>query len=1508
MGESKRNLPLRLLRIVMLAVISVFSLLILAGLFLHFPFVQKKLAVIAENQVYKKTGMPVSLEKIKIALPYRLAVENIYAPGTNKDTLLLASSVSVKIDPLELFKGEIRVLLVKIEDTYARIIRDSTGDTLNLHPYISAFSGEDREQERPEKQRNKFSLGIEKIKLENLRLSYLDRSRPKQGDGVDFSDIALTGFNAEINNTFIGGDQIRSEIEQLSFAEKSGFSVDRLSSSFFIDTAQVKIKNFLLQTPHSNLQYSLLLDADSSLQSQNDISSYRADLDLQASAIGITDILYLLPAPPEDMDLDLLTGRKIHLSGKIRGSTEKIEFSRLQASVDNTFIDATGSVSGADNLPTAGIMLRIDSLATTESNLSLFTPGDFLPADINLPSGLGMSAYIEGSLSSLSASLDISSDYGDIMLIARSSLPDSIPGKRDFSTQIRTDSFDLGRLLSADTIGIIEQSAFISGSLDTGSFSNPEIILSSEIKRFELMAYTYRDLSLKGSYSDNIINAGAASRDSSLLFNASGTLDMTDSLPAYSFSLDLENANLHRLNLATADMRAEGKLDLGMQGNEPGNLNGEARLTDIIISMEERQGRLDSLKAVIMNKKDSTALSLRSKALTADYNGNLELNELPSAIRQFISRYINISSDSAAAYDSPGRFELSVQLAGSSMYNEILVPDLDTLLPVNIRATFSAAENDFSLHAGIPGLTYNGATIDTLQIDIYTKQNNTLNYDIKFGQLTAGSLATGKTLIQGYAHADTLYTGLSIPAGEGPYKYFVNAAMTQSGNRQRLWFVQDTMILNSKKFNITENNYVELQEQDIRFNDMQLFSGDQRISIERTAINDTAGKAYLLSLSDFSLDNFSGIIEDDQELISGMISGNVSLDPSLQPARYNADLVLSDLLIYNDTIFNRINLQADNDEKGIINVLLRSEGKINSLTFTGNIEPQENITALDMDLQIGNINLASLAPLLSEQLGELEGGISGELYLRGTANEPLLTGSMLMTDVRALPYYLNTLLVIEDQRLEIDDNNVLFNNFTLKDKDDNFIEIDGNADFSSFTEPSFNLAIESPEFMFLNTTYQENDLYYGNVSAGLNADISGSLSQPVVDIRAVFSSDSEFHFVVPGLNTASADEEGVIYFTGVSDTSGQKSLVSIADSIQTGTDQAPVNIDLTANVELNPEMKIFIVIDPVSGEELSFKGDGNMSFSMKGNESPSLIGRYVIEDGTYSLALMEVIRRNFHIEEGSYLQWNGDIDNASADITASYLIRTSPMPLIQNEVSELTQESARQYSSNMPFSVNLNIKGQLLSPALSFELESEQDEADPLIRTKLSRLNQEETQLNKQVFSLLLFNSFMETSVTHPTTAAYELNATARSSVSKLLSRQINNFADRYIDFVDLDVAVSSYYQELGNPSSATTEVSVNLTREFFDEQLSLKLGGDFNVEGREYNAQQDISTFAGDVIVEYKLDSKGTYRLRGFRKTEYENLFEGEVHETGAAFIFNRDFYKLKNLFRREKDNKKRE
>jgi hypothetical protein len=310
------------------------------------------------------------------------------------------------------------------------------------------------------------------------------------------------------------------------------------------------------------------------------------------------------------------------------------------------------------------------------------------------------------------------------------------------------------------------------------------------------------------------------------------------------------------------------------------------------------------------------------------------------------------------------------------------------------------------------------------------------------------------------------------------------------------------------------------------------------------------------------------------------------------------------------------------------------------------------------------------------------------------------------------------------------------------------------------------------------------------------------------------------------------------------------------------------------------------------------KGKANMSFRMKGNAAPEITGRYEISEGTYNLKLYKVINKTFNIKKGSLLQWNGDVLNARTNITANYEVRTSPLPLVADETSQLSSEINAQYSNILPFNIDLNINGELMQPHLDFDLSLPQGKGDALVQTKISQLNQDESELNKQVFSLLLFNSFIQRSSVPNTPFAYELNSTARSSVSRILTQQLNNFTSNHIKDFDIDVGVNSYYQVAGDQSTGRTEVTLDVSKNLFNDRLTVQLGGNLNVEGSEYTRSEDMNSIAGDVVLEYKLDREGTYRLRGFNVNEYEDIIDGEVNKTGAAFIFNKDFYSLKNLF----------
>ena len=73
--------------------------------------------------------------------------------------------------------------------------------------------------------------------------------------------------------------------------------------------------------------------------------------------------------------------------------------------------------------------------------------------------------------------------------------------------------------------------------------------------------------------------------------------------------------------------------------------------------------------------------------------------------------------------------------------------------------------------------------------------------------------------------------------------------------------------------------------------------------------------------------------------------------------------------------------------------------------------------------------------------------------------------------------------------------------------------------------------------------------------------------------------------------------------------------------------------------------------------------------------------------------------------------------------------------------------------------------------------------------------------------------------------------------------------------------------------------------------------GSAVDVEGSA-SSSDTATPLIGNVTLEYLLTEEGTYRLKGFRRQEYQNVIDGQLIVTGVAFIFDREFNKFSQLF----------
>ncbi|HLW62020.1 MAG TPA: translocation/assembly module TamB domain-containing protein, partial [Flavobacterium sp.] len=190
-----------------------------------------------------------------------------------------------------------------------------------------------------------------------------------------------------------------------------------------------------------------------------------------------------------------------------------------------------------------------------------------------------------------------------------------------------------------------------------------------------------------------------------------------------------------------------------------------------------------------------------------------------------------------------------------------------------------------------------------------------------------------------------------------------------------------------------------------------------------------------------------------------------------------------------------------------------------------------------------------------------------------------------------------------------------------------------------------------------------------------------------------------------------------------------------------------------------------------------------------------------------------------------------------------------------------------------------------------------------LTNSKLEQLRTEESEMNKQVFALLLLNRFIGENPFESSTGL-SAESMARQSVSKLLSQQLNNLAADLIQGVELDFDLESEDDYSTGAKETRTDLNVDVSKRFFNDRLKVSVGSNFGLEGNE-RQNEKATNIAGNFEAEYMLSRDGRYVLRAYRKDEYQVALQGQIIETGVGFVITIDYNEFKEILRRRKSNR---
>jgi hypothetical protein len=321
-----------------------------------------------------------------------------------------------------------------------------------------------------------------------------------------------------------------------------------------------------------------------------------------------------------------------------------------------------------------------------------------------------------------------------------------------------------------------------------------------------------------------------------------------------------------------------------------------------------------------------------------------------------------------------------------------------------------------------------------------------------------------------------------------------------------------------------------------------------------------------------------------------------------------------------------------------------------------------------------------------------------------------------------------------------------------------------------------------------------------------------------------------------------------------------------------------------------------VVVDPSTGDNLKVRGDADLNVTMDPSGKISMTGRYEIVDGSYNLTLA-VVKKEFKLVKGSTIIWTGEPTSATANITALYEVNAAPIDL-------LNQPDLYEARTKLPFQVYLMIKGELLKPTISFKLDLPENERGALngqVYTKLINVNRDESELNKQVLALLALNRFIANNPFQSLAGGGSVSTLARSSVSKLLTEQLNNLTSDLIQGVDLNFGVNSSEDYSTGSMQQKTDLEVGLSKKLLNDRLTVSVGSSFALEGPQAPGEKSTN-IAGNVNVEYALSADGRYRLRAYRRNQNDMIVQGQIVETGLGFTLVVDYNKFREIFQKKR------
>lgn len=1345
---------------------------------------------------------------------------------------------------------------------------------------------------------NTLTAKIAQLSIEEGEIKYVDLQSPRMPTGFDYGNINVQQLMLSLSDFSFTSDTIQGNLKALSAKDHSGFQLTQLQTEFEYTNQSVTLANLLARTPKTRIQKHLEVHYPSLESLTERIDMLEIAADLRDSYLSMEDVRYFVPFIDTITAIKPILNEVIQVEGQIDGRLSNLLLRNIHLRVlDETLLHANARIQGLPEIDNLVMDLDLQTLASSRANLDQLIDPSLLPMELQFPEELLLSGNFKGGWNSFTTQLDFRSTDGNANLdgaFAVSKAMDGGPADTTFTAQLAIVDLQLGRILKQDSVlGALSFAAEVEGKgLDpkklTANFKGDLISL-------ELLGYNYQDLTIIAQAEEGIIELETGSDDRNIDFDLKAFLNLQPQYPKLQLNLMIDSINLKKMNLMEEEFRYRGLLTANLETADIDFLNGVVEVKNSSIAYNQERYTFNSIKLLAEATEGSNLLQLTSEFLTAHLVGNYKLSELDDAIKDIIAVYYQPDSIAPVYSYSPQQFDFSAKLSRSRFIRDFL-PELTEMQDVTLDGSFISEEKFLLAKVLAPKITYGEMSIVEAGLDINTF-DSTMYYSALIKEMVVSNIEMRNTLLSGTVLQNELDFGLWIKDKEDRERYHLGMKMAVDSRNFSLSLLENGLMLNYDQWEVHPDNRVTFGTNGILADNVELSYEGQRMRMQSQ--QDSSNAPIDLQFENFQIETFSNMLESDLLRLGGGMNGQATISRLDSKPLFVSNIGIDEFYFGKDTIGDVL-INVHNQRENIFAAEVSITGRGNEVNLTGDfIAPPGQDPQLDFKLALKPLTMKSVEAFSLGYLRQTEGTVTGELTIKGTTAGPRINGDLLFNDAVMNVGMINATFTVDDQRVSFDQQGLRFNRFELRDRKNNIARLNGTINTSTYTDFSFNLTLTADDFQVLNSTKKDLDIFYGQLYASTNLRITGSINNPLINGSLQVDEDTNVTFVLPNDAPGMVEREGIIKFVDRSDTT-QVNAFARLDSLTT-TELG--GLRLSMNIQTHPSAAFSIVIDEGSGDALNIKGSADLNAGIDPSGNITLTGTYTVDEGNYSFTF-EPVKRVFDFKKGSTITWAGDPLDARLNITAVYKVKAPTLELVQSQVGG---QQANLYKQRIPFDVNLGITGQMLKPDLNFWIDLDEDnslvaqDVASKVNTALAQLKENESEMNKQVFSLIVLGKFMAANPFESVSGG-SVGSMARNSVSSLLSAQLNRLAGDLIKGVDVDFDLQSGDDYSTGTMQTRTDLNIGISKMLFDDRLKVTIGSNFEIEGNARPGEQ-ATNIAGDIAIDYQLSRDGRYLLRVYRKNQYQVTLQGQYVETGLGFIINMDYDDFNDLFKNSKE-----